>query len=181
MPGLPKGEYNSCTNPGKHLYKHGNGYAREMKATEENLSDQAKLRRQMFAAHYIKTLNASSSAEFAKFQSPMSKGIRLLQEPYVQDLLSKLINQLDQDALMSQNEILFQLKKEALNVAAKNQGARISALAHMAKIQGMIVDKSEVKTDAPTGVMVVPGMTDPKSWSAAAAKSQQELKDDVKI
>ena len=180
MSGHAKGVYNTAGKAGKHLYKDGSGYAREMKATEDRLGAQAKYRRQVFAAHYIKTLNGSASAKLAGFKSPGHKATRLLKEPYVQKLLNDLINDLDQDALMTQNEILFQLKKEALQVESGNQGARISALAHMAKIRGMIVDQTNVNVTAKQSVMVVPAMPSHQEWSKDAAKSQAKLKEDVR-
>lgn len=174
-----KGEFHTAQSPGAHLYKDGNGYATEMKATGDKMTDEAKFRRRLFCAHYVKSLNASSSAEFAGFSSPAAKGNKLLKEPYVQDQLNKLLNELDHDAIMSTNEILFKLKEEAFNSAAANQGARISALAHIAKIRGMMIEKSEVKTVTQC-VMVVPALQSPDDWSATAAVSQARLKETVR-
>lgn len=180
MAGHKKGEYNTGGKQGAHLTTHGNGYAEQMTATEDRLSDQAKIRRRLFAAHYIKTTNATSSADFAGFKSPASKGAQLLKEPYVQSLIQGMLSELDHDALMTQNEILFQLKIEALNLEAANQGARISALAHMAKIRGMMIDKQETKVTTDGGVMIVPAVTSPDEWGQQAEKSQAALKESVR-
>lgn len=180
MPGNSKGEYNTGGSAGAHLYSSGEGYKAEMSRTADTLSEEAKVRRRLFAAHYIKTTNASSSAEFAGFRSPGTKGTKLLREPYVQNLISELLHELDQDAIMTQNEILFELKREALSLEHGNQGARISALAHIAKIRGMMIDKQETKVTTDGGIMVVPAVASPDEWSAMAEKAQASLKETVK-
>lgn len=180
MPGNSKGEFNTGGSAGAHLYSNGEGYKTEMSRTADSLSEEAKLRRRLFAAHYIKTTNASSSADFAGFRSPGTKGAKLLKEPYVQHLIQELLDELDHDAIMTQNEILFQLKMEAMNMEAANQGARISALAHIAKIRGMMIDKQETKVTTDGGIMVVPAVSSPDEWSAMAEKAQATLKETVK-
>lgn len=180
MAGNPKGEYNTAGKPGANLYKNGQGYSKEMNLTADKLSDEAKIRRRLFAAHYIKTTNATSSADFAGFKSPGTKGFRLLNEPYVQNLLRELLADLDQDAIMTQNEVLFEMKREALSIEHGNQGARISALAHIAKIRGMMIDRQETKVSTDGGIMVVPAITSPDEWTKAAAASQAALKESVR-
>lgn len=176
----------ACANIGKwlnagkqgnpNLYKDGGGYATEMKRTGENMSQEAQLRRYKFAAHYIKTTNATAAAIFAGFSSPAVKGAKLMKEPYVQNLIQNLLNALDQDAIMTQNEILFRFKEEACAIENGSPGTRVSALAHIAKIRGMMVDKTETKVTTEGGVMVVPMVSNPDEWGAAAAKSQEALK-----
>lgn len=164
---------------GSHLYKNGGGYDLEHKRTEDALTEKAKIRRRMFCAHYIKTTNATASATFAGFKSPRQKGNQLLNEPYVQNLIQKLLNEIEDDAIMTQNEILFQLKNEALDKESANQGARISALAQIAKIRGLMQEKQEVTVQT-SGVMLVPVMGSVDEWDSMAAKSQEELKSSVR-
>lgn len=164
---------------GLHLYSNGEGYADVMSRTASTLTDSAKLRRRLFAAHYIKTTNASSAARFAGFKSAGTKGAQLLREPYVQYLINEMLNGLDHNAIMTQNEILFQLKAEAFNVEASNQSARIAALAHIAKIRGMMVEKQEIKATG-SNVMIVPSITSVDEWSESAEESQLELQRSVR-
>lgn len=170
----------SCGTRGSHFYKDGNGYADQLRMTEDRLSEEAKNKRRVFAIHYVKTMNATSAAEFAGFASPHQKGYKMLREPYVQELISDLLKELEKDAIMTQNEVLFRFKYEAMNLEAGNQSARVAALGHIAKIHGMLIDKQETKVDTNGGVMVVPAMPGADDWGAMAAKSQAELKKDVK-
>lgn len=174
--GAERGQYLTAGKSGEHLYKHGGGYQQEMQRTGESMSKEAQVRRYKFAAHYIKTTNASAAATFAGFSSPGVKGAKLLKEPYVQNLIQNLLNALDQDAIMSQNEILFRFKEEACNVESGNAGTRVSALAHIAKIRGMMIERTETKLTSEGGVMVVPMVASAEEWGEHAAKSQAELK-----
>ena len=178
--GNSRGEFNTGGKQGNPSLKtSGNGYAQEMRATEDRLSESAKLRRRLFAAHYIKTTNASSAATFAGFSSPGSKGAKLLHEPYVQDLIAKMLNAMDLDAIITQQEVVFRFKEEANDMSAANQGARISALAHIAKIHGMMIDRQETTVNA-SGVMIVPALTSADEWGALASAAQNKLKNEVK-
>ena len=156
----------------------GNGYRDCENRTERTLSEDAKIRRRMFVSHYIKTTNATASADFAGFKSPNIKGVQLLREPFVQNLIQEALNKLELDAIMTQQEILFRFKEEANNQDAGNQNARIAALAHIAKIQGMMIERQELTVSS--GVMVVPVMQPPEEWEELAAKAQDRLKQKVK-
>lgn len=180
MAGKHKGEFNTGGTPGANLYKDGGGYAEELTRTSQTMSDKAKLRRRLFVAHYIKTTNATSSATFAGFQSPTIKGAKLLREPYVQILIQDMLQEIDKDAIMTQNQILFQLKSEALNTQAANQGARISALAHMAKIRGMLNDDRGGPGGIAGGIMMVPVLTSADDWGKVALQAQTNLKESMK-
>lgn len=178
--GNARGEFNNAGKVGNpNLKKTGNGYAQEMRMTEERLSETAKIRRRLFASHYIKTTNATSAATFAGFSSPGSKGHKLLHEPYVQALIAKMLNAMEMDAIITQQEVLFRFKEEANNLSADNQGARISALAHIAKIHGMMIDRQETNV-VNSGVMIVPALVSADEWGKLAADAQARLKDEVK-
>lgn len=175
-----KGLWLTAQDKGQHLYKDGSGYETEMRRTGANMSEAAQLRRYKFAAHYIKTTSASAAAQFAGFSSPAIKGSKLLKEPYVQNLIQNLLNALDQDAIMSQNEILFRFKEEAHDMENSSAGARVSALAHIAKIRGMMIDRSESKVTHDGGVMVVPPVESPDDWGKRAAQSQENLQKEAR-
>lgn len=163
---------------GQALKTSGNGYKIDETRTEHNLREASKIRRRMFVSHYIKTTNAAASAVFAGFKSPGTKGAQLLREPYVQNLIQESLNKLELDSIMTQQEILFRFKEEANNQGAGNQTARIAALAHIAKIQGMMIERQELTVSS--GVMVVPVMQPPEEWEELAAKAQDRLKQKVK-
>ena len=163
---------------GQALKTSGNGYQKDEARTEHNLTEAAKIRRRMFVSHYIKTTNATASAVFAGFKSPGIKGAQLLREPYVQNLIQESLNKLELDSIMTQQEILFRFKEEANNQGSGNQTARIAALAHIAKIQGMMIERQELTVSS--GVMVVPVMQPPEEWEELAAKAQDRLKQKVK-
>mgnify|MGYP003684943987 FL=1 len=124
---------------GAALRTHGNGYAQQMRATEDRLTEESKIKRQLFVAHYLDTLDKKASAGFAGFSSPAIKAQHLLREPYVQFLMKETLNKLKNESIMSAQEILFQAKKEAMDEDDGNKGARISALTLIAKMQGLLV------------------------------------------
>lgn len=61
-----------------------------------------------------------------------------------------------------------------------SHSSRVAAIAHLMKIEGMEPEKKPDPNEVPGGVMVVPAITDPDTWSKLAAKSQEKLKSDVK-
>lgn len=178
--GNARGEFNNAGAQGNpNLKTSGHGYEQEMRMTEERMSETSKIRRRLFAAHYIKTTNKTAAATFAGFSSPSSKGAKLLHEPYVQDLIAKMLNAMDLDAIITQQEVVFRFKEEANNLSAENQGARISALAHIAKIHGMMIDRQETNITG-GGVMLVPALGSADDWGEMAAAAQAKLKNEVK-
>lgn len=165
---------------GATLRTHGNGYARAMRVTEETLTEAAKVRRRLFVAHYIETTDIKAAATFAGFKSPASKGCQLLKEPYTQHLLRTTLARLDDDAIMTANEILFQAKLEALDYSDNNKSGRIAALTLMAKMRQLLIERNEHTFNASGNIMIVPAMTRPEEWGAMAAESQEKLKGSVR-
>lgn len=155
----------------------GQGYARERRVVDDStMSDSAKMRRRLFAAHYVKTTNATEAARYAGFRHPSTKGLRLLHEPYTLGLIRDLLSEIENDAIVTQQEIMLMMKAEASNVEAGNQSARVTALAHLAKISGMLEAPAE-NSDGASRVMVVPAIGDSlSSWEGVAEGSQEELK-----
>lgn len=165
--------------PGAVLATTNQSYLEATLRSAAKMTPDMKFRRRVFCAHYIKTMDPVSAAAAAGFSSPNVQGRKLLKEPYVQEILSSLLRELDEDAIMSQNEILFRLKVEALDTTAGNQSARVSALSQLSKIRDMVKDKNQ-PPPAQQCVMVVPAMGTVDSWEQAAAAQQKSLKDSVK-
>lgn len=182
MPGGNRvGENHTGGSPGDHLRTSGEGYSEEMARTEDTLTEAAKLRRHLFVTYLIKHQSPTAAAKAAGFKSPGTKGLKLLREPYVQELKAKLIKDLELDAIMSCQEIMYQLKNEAMNFNAGNQGARVAALANMAKIHNMMENHNKAKSQSILGgVMVVPGVPSVDDWETMAKKSQEDLKSAVR-
>ncbi len=165
--------------PGAVLATTNQAYLEATLRSAAKMTPDMKFRRRVFCSHYIKTMDATASAAAAGFSSPSNQGRKLLKEPYVQEIMSSLLKELDQDAIMSQNEILFRLKVEALDTCAGNQSARVSALSQLSKIRNMIQDKAPQEQQLQC-VMVVPAMGTADSWENIAQNQQQALKDAVR-
>lgn len=167
------------SGPNHPWYKDGTGYDAQLKMTEDYLTEEAKFRRRLFVAHFVKTTDRTAAAEFAGFKCPRAKGASLLKEPYVQFLLSQLMSAINDDAIMTREEIMFRLKMEACDFENSTPANRITALGVMAKIRGMLepAKQKEVKANC---VMIVPSVGSPDDWAAAAAKAQAELKASVR-
>lgn len=151
-------------------------YDRQMAAQKAQMDHQ---RCRLFVIHYIKTLDSYASAKFAGYEEPQIAGEALLREPYVQNEISRLLDDLDDKAIMTRNEIMFRLKYEAHNMEAQNQSARITALDKIAKISG-IMEEEGAKTINNVHVMVVPPMGSADEWGENAEGQQSELKQDVR-
>ena len=163
----------SGTNTAVNTYS--NPYAQYV----DNLTEAEVFRRRVFAANYVKTVNPKSAAKFAGFSSPSRQGPKLLEEPFVQELISEVLAELNYNSIISMNEVLMLLKAEAVNYAANNQNARVNALSQLAKI---ITTLSAIQANgAPnTGVMLIPVYESTSSWESVAAGVQQQLKENVR-
>lgn len=147
----------------------------------------AKMRRRQFVIAYMKTADAAV-AYFAtgykgKHQFAQIKGQAWLREPYVQMLLYKLLDRMDEEEIVSIKEVLLGLKTEA-----KYQGedsthsARVGAWAQLGRIIQQREDDSKGAQVAQRGnVIVLPeSPKTPEDWEALAAGQQSVLKDAVK-
>lgn len=79
-------------------------------------------------------------------------------------------------------EIIQGLREQShYNGPGASHGARVSALMGLAKIRGLEqATKTETEVTYKGGVMMVPALTNPDEWGNLAAKSQAELKANVK-
>lgn len=144
------------------------------------MSETAKFKRMLFARSYIMCFNKTQAAREAGFGAPEVKGSKLSQEPYTAALIRMLMDEIEEEKIVTNKEVLFGLKKEAMNEEDGSQMGRISAWSHLGKIKGMMQPDTTVNVNAGGGVMVVGQVESVDAWEAEAAKSQQALKDSVK-
>jgi len=148
-----------------------------------NVREDVKRRREAFVREYIKDFNGSQAMRRlgSMSKTPWVHASEWLNEPYTQWYLAKMIADMDDDAIVSRNEVLMGLKKEA-NYYGLDGGAaaRIGAWRAMAKILGIEVTKVEGNVNLGGGVMLLPMPATPKQWEQAAAEQQAKLKKDVR-
>ncbi|UZT28670.1 terminase small subunit [Vibrio phage 033B] len=144
------------------------------------MSEAAKFKRMLFARSYIMCFNKTQAAREAGFGAPDVKGSKLSREPYTAALIRKLMDEIEEEKIVTNKEVLFGLKKEAMNEEDGSQMGRISAWSHLSKIKGMQQPDTQVNVNAGGGVMVVGEVQSVDEWEAQAAQSQQALKDSVR-
>lgn len=152
--------------------------------TGENLPSDAKSFRDAFVLEYIKDFNATAAlmrlgvGNVANTQHIRNKACQLRREPYVSARIDELLKQLKPTDIVSRNQVLAALWKEAND--EDNPGkTRVSALAHLANVLGMTRQKEDTNPQ-PVGVMVIP-MTPQDDWATIAANSQKALKQGITI
>jgi len=150
--------------------------------TEENLSDTEKLRYQEFAVEYMKDMDPTLAWIRAggKIKSAHVRGRQVLRTPYVQQLIQRVVDGLEQENLVTGKQIIMGLWREA-NYFGDDGGAgsRVRALMGLARIKKMDVQVVEQKT-VQHNVMVVPLGSSADDWAKAAQESQGALKADVR-
>lgn len=101
---------------------------------------------------------------------------------YFQDQLRNISQYLDEENLVTTNEIVLGLKKEAnYHGEDGNSGARVKAWSTLAKIKGIEAPKKTEQTITHKGgVMVVPMAQSIDTWENNAQQLQTQLKSDVR-
>lgn len=163
------------TRPSNHDFNELRYAAR----TEETLSETAKVYRDAFCREYIKDFNATQAVirlGAPDKQSATTKGSILLAEGYVANQIYQLVRQLRPDDVVSRQQVMARMWLEANSDS--NEGAtRVKALAHLAKMLGMMEEKKETSTVS-SGVMLVP-LVDVAEWQQSATIAQDLLKREV--
>lgn len=155
-------------------------------ANEDNLSFERKMFLDKFVFEYIQDFN-SSMAWIRAGGNPntaTSMGPKSLRTAYVQQQLQTLKNQLTQDQIISSNEVILGLKREANHYGDDgSSAARVRAWGMLGKVLGLDAPKAP---DDPNkgmpkgGVIEIPMAESVESWSSAAEASQLALKNDVR-
>lgn len=152
------------------------------KHTEENLSVGQKLKYQDFAVEYLRDMDPTLAwiRVGGKPKSAHVRGRQVLRTPYVQGLIQRVVDETEQENLVSGKQIIMALWREG-NYFGEDGGAgsRVRALMGLARIKKMDVQVVE-KTVKKTHVMQVPMAVDADAWGQAAAQSQAALKSDVR-
>ncbi len=141
------------------------------------------MRRQAFCREYIKDFNGSHAIMRMGYKSktPWVTASEWLREEYTQYYLGILMAKLDDAAIVSRQEILLGLKREAHHYGLDgSSAARISAFRAMAKILGFEITKLEGNMTMAGGVMLLPLSGSPEEWEKAAETAQEELKKKVR-
>lgn len=158
--------------------------AAEFDDSFSDLRTDMKRNRERFCREYIKDFNAANAMRRlgSKSRTPQVRGHEWLQHPYTQWFLSGLLEKLDASAIVTRNEVLVGLKREA-HYFDRHEGspaARIAALRTLGKILGMEITKVEGNMTIGGGVMVLPMSGTPEEWEKAAAMAQANLKKRVR-
>jgi hypothetical protein len=155
-------------------------------ATKEDwshLQTRYKKRREQFVHEYIKDFNGSQALQRMGYvmTQPWVKASIFLSEPYTQWYLGSMMAKLQEHAIVTKNEVLLGLKKEAhYHGMDGSAAARIAAWRTLAKILGIEVDKVEGTVTLQGGVMLLPHSGTPEEWEKAASAAQEKLKQDVR-
>lgn len=163
-----------------------NGHVQDEEFEREdfaNLRDDYKRNREEFCREYIKDFNGSQAMlrMGSKSQTPWVRASEWLKQPYTQWYLGKLLQKLDDKAIVTRAEILLGLKREAHHFGLDGSAAaRIAAWRTIAKILGLEITKVEGSMTLQGGVMTIPLSGSPDEWEQAAAKAQEMLKQKVR-
>lgn len=158
---------------------------KEFDADFSKLQNRVKLKRQQFCQEYIKDFNGAAAMRRMGYignKTPWIHASEWLKEPYTQWYLHRLMSSVEEKAIVSRNDVLLGLKREAHYFAGldASSASRISALRTLAKILGMEVTKVEGNLVINGGVMAVPLATSPEEWERNSKEAQKQLKKKVR-
>jgi len=165
--------------------KHYSKTARKlMKRTEDKITPKMKARRDAFINEYIVDFNGPAAVirSGGAICTAPKMSSEFLREPYVLSRVKALIDAMEEANLINRKRILAGLIMEAnFHGMSASHGARVTAWKTLADILGMEAPKT-VKNEhlVKGGVMMVPMAGSAKEWEEAAARSQSELKEEVR-
>lgn len=145
--------------------------------TEEQLTESAKIFRDRFVMEYIKDFRGDLAVIRCGHPNPKSaktRAYQLLREPYVARKLNDTVRTLRTEDVVQRQEVMARLWEESNN-PSNLCGTRVAALAHVAKMLGMFLNKENDNHSAPMGVMFIP-CTSPEDWASVAPTAQAVLK-----
>lgn len=143
---------------------------------------------QRFASEYIVDFNARNAWRRAggDEQGPKGGYSRYAQHPYVQAILEKFVEEIEEEQLLSRKKVIGGLLKEAhYHGPDASHGGRIRAWMGLARIKKMDIQVTENHTTVRGGVMLIPGnpsgeIIDVDMWEKASTEQQLQLKSDVR-
>lgn len=152
--------------------------------TEETISFKHKVFYDKMVLEYLQDFNVSMAYIRAggNQNSVPNLAYKAFRTKYFQDQLRFVAERLEEENLVSTNEIVLGLKKEANYHGEDGASAsRVKAWATLAKIKGIEAPKkSEQTITHKGGVMVVPMAQSIDTWENSAQQLQTQLKSDVR-
>ncbi len=148
-----------------------------------HVSERAKAIRRLFVAEFVKDFDPGASVLRLGFNysRPTVQGQNWLKEPYTQYILDQYLRTAEDEALITRQQIIASLNREANNFGLDSSGAsRVSALGKLAKILGMEIDRKQVDVRVAGGIMLVPLGASQADWEKNAKHAQLELKEEAK-
>lgn len=149
--------------------------------TADTITDEAKLRMDLFVTEYLHDFSAKKAWVRAGLsENTVQKAYEWLRTGYVQSKIKEMVETLEEEHLVTRNSILAGIKREAHNFGEdSNSMARTGAYKLLAQLRGMLIKKTESKVEHRGGVMVVP-MPSAGQWEQVALESQTALKHEVR-
>lgn len=147
--------------------------------TTETLQEPDKIVRDAFIREYIKDFNGKLAMHRIGVVNPKTASTKAsiwLREPYCANRLNELVRQLRPEDVVTRQEIMCGLWKEAND--PNNEGStRVASLACLAKMSGLISPLPEKNGDTVnvTNVMFVP-LVNLDQWASQASIMQTELR-----
>lgn len=151
--------------------------------TKETLHPAVMAKYDRFLAEYMHDFNAQKAwVRSGGTENSPSRPYEILRTGYAQAKLRKLLDELDEESLVSNKDIIMGIKSEACNFAENSSpSARVNAWKLLAQLRGMLVKKVENTVQHSGGVMLIPAQPkDVTTWEHDASDSQAKLSEDVR-
>lgn len=153
---------------------------------EENMQPRSIIFAKKFVTEYLRDWNgpmayirAGGSANHAG-----SGGPETLRWPYVQKLLQHLLEEMDEEDILTRKRIISGILREATYMGPDtSHGARVRAWMGLARIKKMDIQVVENNHHVSGGVMVIPMQDQSKTidgWAQVTEANQARLKDEVR-
>lgn len=137
----------------------------------------------LFVSEYVKDFNGHQAVQRLgfRYKFPNVVANNYLKEPFTQYLIDQYIQHAEEKNIVSRNEIIMSLKREANNYGIDATGAsRVAALRTLARIHGMEIQRTETNVNVAGGIMLVPVAATAEEWEKNAAEAQLKLREAAK-
>lgn len=159
--------------------------------TEGNLTCKQRARADEFVLQYLIDFNAThafirTKAELEPYDEvdlnyAMNAGYQMTRWPYVAQKIHQAMQDAEEANIVSRNEIMFGLKREAhYHGVGASHAARVGSWGKLATILGMDQKKVERGLALRGGVMIVPDISSVEDWERRSTEAQAQLKADVR-
>lgn len=145
--------------------------------TEQTLTESARIFRDAFVISYIIDYDGASAlyrlGYTGDIKSARSRASNLLREQYVSCQLAQRVRTLKESDVVSRGQVMSAMWREANT--ARDCHARVAALAHLAKMLGLLENINVTNNVVQNNVMLVP-MVEGAEWTDMAQAAQLALK-----